>query len=125
MKALFGIMLMTLISTESPRQVLLFYTDRGLEKQKAQSKILDAHQKDIGERDIKVQRFSYSETNFAEWKKWNIDTASPFTFILVGRDGGEKLRSGEVVSAEKLFGLIDAMPMRKNEIESSRSKKPE
>lgn len=118
-------MLMTLIAAESPRQVLLFYTDSGREKQKAQSQILNAHQNGISERDIKVQRFSYSENNFAEWKKWNIDTASPFTFILVGRDGGEKLRSGEVVSAEKLFALIDAMPMRKNEIERSRHKKPE
>ncbi|SEJ85577.1 protein of unknown function [Dyadobacter sp. SG02] len=118
-------MLMTLIAAGSPRQVLLFYTDNGLEKQKAQSQILNAHQKDIDERDIKVQCFSYSESSIPEWKKWNIDTASPFTFILVGRDGGEKLRSSDVVSAEKLFGLIDAMPMRKNEVERNRSKKPE
>lgn len=118
-------MLMTLIAAESPRRVLLFYTDSGLEKHKAQSLILNAHQKDTDERDIRVQRFPYSENNFAEWKKWNIDTASRFTFILVGRDGGEKLRSSDVVSAEKLFGLIDAMPMRKNEVERSRSKKPE
>lgn len=125
MKTLFGIMLMTFIAAESPRQVLLFYTDGGLEKQKTQSQILNAHEKDVNERDIKVQRFSYSENNSAEWKKWNIDTANPFTFILVGRDGCEKLRSSEVVSAEKLFGLIDAMPMRKNEVERSRSIKPE
>lgn len=116
---------MTLVATGSPRQVLLFYSDSGLEKQKEQSKILNAHQKDIDERDIKVQRFSYSESNIAEWKKWNIGTASPFTFILVGRDGGEKLRSSDVVSAEKLFSLIDAMPMRQNEVERSRHKKPE
>lgn len=117
-------MLVTLIAAESPRRVLLFYTNSGLEKQKAQSVILEAHRKDIVERDIKVQSFSYARKNVAEWKKWNIDTTSAFTFLLVGRDGGEKLRSGEVVSAEKLFGLIDAMPMRKNEVERGQSKNP-
>nr|WP_295922259.1 DUF4174 domain-containing protein [uncultured Dyadobacter sp.] len=125
MKILFGIMLMTFIAAESPRQVLLFYTESGLEKQTEQSKILTAHQKDVDERDIRVKSLSYSKSNLAEWKKWNVDTGTPFTFILVGRDGGEKLRSSEVVTAEKLFGLIDAMPMRKNEVERSRSKKPE
>ena len=38
-----------------------------------------------------------------------------FAAVLVGRDGGEKFRSSEPVPAEKLFGLIDAMPMRRRE----------
>lgn len=118
-------MLMILIATESPRQVLLFYTDSGLEKQKAQLQIFNAHQNDIDERDIKVQRLYYSESNIAEWRKRDIDTGSPpFTCILVGRDGGEKLRSSEVVSAEKLVGLIDAMPIRRREIEQSQTRRP-
>ncbi len=109
-------MIITFIAAESPRRVLLLYTDSGLVKQKAQMAILDAHQKGIIERDITVQHFPSSGKNLSEWKKWKIDSASSFTFILVGRDGGEKLRSSEVVSAEKLFGLIDAMPMRKDEM---------
>ena len=118
-------MLVTLIAAESPRRVLLFYTNSGLEEQKAQSVILDAHRKDIVERDIKMQSFSYSRKNVGEWRKWNIDTASAFPLLLIGRDGGEKLRSSDVVSAEKLFGMIDAMPMRKNEVERGQSKKPD
>ena len=39
-----------------------------------------------------------------------------FAAVLVGRDGGEKFRSSEPVPAEKLFGLIDAMPMRQREM---------
>jgi hypothetical protein len=39
-----------------------------------------------------------------------------FAAVLVGRDGGEKLRSAEPVPAEKLFDLIDAMPMRQREM---------
>lgn len=113
-----------MIAGESPRRVLLFYTSGGLEKLNAQQAIFDAHQKDIQERDIKVQSFSYSEKS-AEWKKWKIDGTGLFTFLLIGRDGGEKLRSSDVVTAEKLFSLIDAMPMRQNEVERSRNKKLE
>ncbi|MFN7119195.1 MAG: DUF4174 domain-containing protein [Saprospiraceae bacterium] len=39
-----------------------------------------------------------------------------FTFILVGKDGSEKLRKQKPVSATELFELIDSMPMRKAEM---------
>ncbi|MBE7183329.1 MAG: DUF4174 domain-containing protein [Methylobacterium mesophilicum] len=39
----------------------------------------------------------------------------PFTVILVGKDGGEKLRQTEPVSPEDIFSLIDSMPMRQSE----------
>ncbi|MGX5856512.1 DUF4174 domain-containing protein [Dyadobacter jiangsuensis] len=124
MKTLFGIMMIAIIAAESPRQVLLFYTNSGLEKQKSQMAILDARRKDIRERDIKVSQYSSTWNDLSEWKKWDVDSVNAFTFILVGRDGGEKLRSSEVVSAEKLFGLIDAMPMRKDEMRRNENNKP-
>ena len=40
---------------------------------------------------------------------------SQFCVILVGKDGGEKLRQADVLAIEKLFGVIDAMPMRQSE----------
>ena len=36
-----------------------------------------------------------------------------FEAVLIGKDGGIKLRSAEVVSDKDLFGLIDSMPMRR------------
>ncbi|MGF1501491.1 MAG: DUF4174 domain-containing protein [Paracoccaceae bacterium] len=39
-----------------------------------------------------------------------------FTVILVGLDGGEKFRETEVVDPDRLNALIDAMPMRRNEL---------
>ena len=39
-----------------------------------------------------------------------------FRVILVGKDGGVKLSSGSPVSAATLFALIDAMPMRRDEM---------
>jgi len=39
-----------------------------------------------------------------------------FTVILLGKDGGEKFRSRNPVSFDKLRDLIDSMPMRQGEI---------
>lgn len=39
-----------------------------------------------------------------------------FEVILIGMDGTEKLRQTEVLTSDKLFALIDGMPMRRYEI---------
>ncbi len=39
-----------------------------------------------------------------------------FAVILVGKDGGEKLREDTVLTTDALFAAIDAMPMRQREI---------
>jgi hypothetical protein len=44
-------------------------------------------------------------------------SGSEFEVILVGKDGGVKLRSDEPVAAEELFALIDSMPMRRREMQ--------
>ncbi len=41
---------------------------------------------------------------------------APFTIVLIGLDGGVKLSETSFVPKEKLFTLIDGMPMRKAEI---------
>ena len=38
------------------------------------------------------------------------------TLILVGKDGGEKLRTHDIADLEQVFVLIDTMPMRRNEM---------
>jgi hypothetical protein len=44
-------------------------------------------------------------------KKYQLPTS--FTAILIGKDGGEKLRSAKPFPATALEATIDAMPMRK------------
>ena len=39
-----------------------------------------------------------------------------YTVVLVGKDGGVKLKRDEYVSLAAVFGLIDSMPMRQNEM---------
>ena len=41
---------------------------------------------------------------------------SGFTVILVGKDGGEKLRKTRIVAPQELNALIDTMPMRRREM---------
>ncbi len=41
-----------------------------------------------------------------------------FTIVLLGKDGGEKLRSNEPLTWQKLQDTIDAMPMRRDEVRS-------
>jgi hypothetical protein len=43
---------------------------------------------------------------------------SNFYAILIGKDGSEKLRSASAIDTEKLFGTIDAMPMRRQEMKN-------
>lgn len=39
-----------------------------------------------------------------------------FAVILIGKDGGEKLRVNEVVDPARIYGLVDRMPMRRQEM---------
>lgn len=39
-----------------------------------------------------------------------------FQVLLIGKDGGVKLRAAEPIAIDELFALIDAMPMRRREI---------
>lgn len=105
---------------DEPRKVLLFYKTEGEKQLQSQTQLLASAQKGILERDIQIEKIPYSAGNAGKWKQWKIKDSDAFTFILVGRDGGEKLRSQEAVKAEELFGLIDAMPMRKREIKENR-----
>jgi hypothetical protein len=38
-----------------------------------------------------------------------------FSVVLIGKDGGEKLRRATPLSPEELFAIVDAMPMRRAE----------
>lgn len=43
-----------------------------------------------------------------------------FTIVLIGKDGGEKLRRGTDVDIAEIFSLIDSMPMRQREMRERR-----
>jgi hypothetical protein len=39
-----------------------------------------------------------------------------FTIVLIGKDGGEKIRQESSVDLKEIFAIIDAMPMRQQEM---------
>ena len=43
-----------------------------------------------------------------------------FSAVLVGKDGGVKLRSNDPITLTELYGLVDAMPMRQREMDADR-----
>ena len=54
-------------------------------------------------------------------KKFNVQKGE-FVVILIGKDGGIKLNRREQTAIEDIFGLIDSMPMRQQEMrEKSRT----
>ena len=69
----------------------------------------------LKERDIQVHEVIGLKPNEAMFKKYKA-SAQIFTFILIGKDGGKKIRSHEPVNLEKLYQIIDAMPMRQAEM---------
>lgn len=43
-------------------------------------------------------------------------TDADFEVVLIGLDGGEKLRQADILTRQKLYALIDGMPMRRAEM---------
>ena len=109
--------ILAIMFNEQPRQVILLYNEAGKSVHDKQIAELDKQKDGMNEREIVIKSFSASE-NPGEFKKWKVDQSQAFTFILVGKDGGEKHRSNQIVSYKELFGKIDAMPMRKSEIKN-------
>ena len=79
-----------------------------------QLKLLSADQQGLDERDIIIKKFVFDEHNASGFKKRS--AGENFTVILIGKDGGEKYRSDQPLSLKKLYALIDAMPMRREEM---------
>ena len=99
------------------RQILLFYNDKGAATHNQQMAILDADKKGLLERDIVVYAYKTTdEKSVAD--KWKIKPGEAFVFLLIGKDGGEKIRTDTLVSLAQLYKTIDAMPMRRTEMQN-------
>ncbi len=57
-------------------------------------------------------------------KRFGVGTGE-FRVVLLGKDGGEKFASAEPVSSENLVGMVDAMPMRREETRRKQARREE
>ena len=97
-------------------RVVIIYAPKGSEKQLGrQEALLRLHNVELTERDITQIVVRAPAENAEIVKRFKLSGAG-FTVILIGKDGGEKLRSHEIVSPETLCRLIDSMPMRQEEM---------
>ena len=111
------------------RVLLIITTSNTNEQLKEQMVAIQKNAKDIEDRKLIVysvtpetytvllsrkntQTEFHNSTLFKEIHSKN----TPFEVLLIGLDGTEKLRQTEVLETEKLFTLIDGMPMRQSEV---------
>jgi hypothetical protein len=112
----------TIAQSNSFRLIYLFAPtaqDTNLVKQQ---RILAADIEGIKERDLRISVILMEHTNTMVYKKYKVPT-NKFTFLLIGKDGLEKIRAAQVFSLQKLFTLIDGMPMRQDEMQQRKLKK--
>ena len=109
------------------RLLLVFSDDKNSDVFKEQINILSKDKKGLLERKLIIYQFSKDKftTDFnSKWypakkltKKYRSKNMT-FEVVLIGLDDGTKLRQTKLVSLDKLFTLIDGMPMRRNELKN-------
>ncbi|TAE48150.1 MAG: DUF4174 domain-containing protein [Bacteroidetes bacterium] len=105
-------------------RLILIFTPAADDPQTQQQFALLEPQRSTGlpERDLKIivlpspQSENPPQATLEVWRKTFSVTSDAFTVLLIGKDGTEKFRSLMPVAPEKLFAIIDAMPMRQSEM---------
>jgi hypothetical protein len=92
----------------STRKLLLF--GEGQAELQEQLSLLEQDSAGMVERDLFVVVIDKD----SDYQKYKIKP-NQFALLLIGKDGGEKLRSTRPVELKSIFGLIDSMPMRQAE----------
>ena len=112
------------------RPVLIFAPTPDDPQLQIQLRTFEKHAPGLAERDITVVALPYRSPSptpatmtddeaDAARRRFHV-TPADFVVILIGKDGGEKLRSVKPISFEKLAETIDTMPMRQEEMRRQR-----
>lgn len=113
------------------RVILLYSPTESNASFQSQKHLLASNAEGVVERDLvilelveqgqsRVGHQLLSETSVQDIRQRLGLQAGTFQVLLIGKDGGVKLRSSEPVPMKDLFGLIDSMPMRQQEMESKK-----
>jgi hypothetical protein len=94
------------------RPVLLFAPSPDDPAYVGQSALLQAMPAGLLERDIVVLSDTEPKEDGALRRRFDVQG---FEVLLIGKDGGVKLRKQKLIAAEELFSEIDLMPMRRRE----------
>ena len=81
----------------------------------------------LKERKLKIYQFAEGDFKYGFFDSWKKSTLNikrffekeeSFKIVLIGLDGGIKLKQNTILTPEKLFAIIDGMPMRKRELKN-------
>lgn len=108
-------------------RVLVIFSDPTSTEFKKQSQVILAQKSALADRDLVVMAIDgktivplFGNVDGLQADAVRADVKAPagnsFHVLLVGKDGLVKLRRDTAVSGPELFGLIDSMPMRSQEI---------
>lgn len=106
------------------RIIILMDAAGDTEIRNEQLSAFDSFKSDMEERDLLI--FCYdgrqlldADLNPSSYKLTSVNDLSFQGVILIGKDGGIKLKESFPVAPERIFALIDGMPMRRAELKRS------
>jgi hypothetical protein len=88
-----------------------------------QKKLLASAGPQLKERDFLVLQLIYDQLLPADRQYWTQELKQPltgFAVVLIGKDGGVKRTSTQPLAPADLFGIVDKMPMRKQEAKAAK-----
>ncbi len=116
----------TLASLRDHQRVLLVFANGNNQQAEAQLTVAATHASEFRERDLVLAGMTGTDTavptvtlapqeETAARSRFHVRVGE-FTVLLLGKDGGEKLRSHSAIPWDVLQRTIDAMPMRQSEM---------
>ena len=114
-----GVLALSLMATtaaaQSPHRLVVVVARPGDPRATQQHAALEHAAAALRERDVVVQDVA-PEAARCERPELGVAMQTAFEVLLVGKDGGVKLRREKPVAASEITALIDTMPMRRNEM---------
>lgn len=109
------------------RVVLVFHSDAKADAAVEQIALFKRQEKELDDRDLvlgvvdsgskgSIDGASIGAKDAATLQQTFNPANSDFLIVLIGKDGGVKLKEQTVVPVETIFDLVDAMPMRRAEM---------
>lgn len=102
-------------AAQSPHRLVVVVARSDDPRVTQQHSILQSAAVALRERDVVVQDIT-PEAARRERPELGVKPQAAFEVLLVGKDGGVKLRRDTPVAAAAITGLIDTMPMRQDEM---------
>ena len=109
-----GLMAATAVA-QSPRRLVIVVGQPNDTRVSQQHAALERDAAALRERDVVVQTLT-PEAARHERPELGVTTRATFQVLLVGKDGGVKLRRDTPVALAEITALIDTMPMRQSEM---------